>query len=67
MVAINSLDDDGPAWRKDGVVDVQVIGFEGKASKDGRDSDGLSIGQMEHTWRHIRQQASVNIETLNDA
>ena len=43
IVAVDGLEDDGPAWGKDGVMDVQVIGFERETSKDRRDSDGLSI------------------------
>lgn len=44
IMAINGLENDGPAWGKDGLVDIQVIGFKGEASKDGGDSDGLPIG-----------------------
>ena len=44
VVTIDRLEDDGPAWGKDGMVDVQVIGFEGETSKDGRDSNDLAIG-----------------------
>ena len=44
IVTIDRLEDDSPARGKDGMVDIQVIGFEGEASKDGRDSDGLAIG-----------------------
>ena len=44
VIAIDGLENDGPAWGKDGLVDIQVIGFEGKASKDGGDSNGLPIG-----------------------
>ena len=43
IVAVNGLEDDGPAGREDGLVNVQVISFEGKASKDGGDSDSLAI------------------------
>ena len=44
IVAVNGLENDGPARGKDGMVDVKVISFEGKASKDGGDSDCLPIG-----------------------
>lgn len=44
IVAVSGLEDDGPTWGKDGVVDVQIVGFKREASKDGRDSDGLPIG-----------------------
>ena len=44
IVPVDRLEDDGPAGGEDGMVDVQVIGFEGEASEDGRDGDGLAIG-----------------------
>ena len=44
VVAVNGLEDDGPAWWKDGLVNVQVVSFEGEASKDGGDSNCLAIG-----------------------
>ena len=43
VVAVNGFEDNSPARGKDGVVDIQVIGFEGETSKDGRDSDGLPV------------------------
>ena len=43
IVAVNGLEDDGPAWWKDGLVNVEVVSFEGEASKDGGDSNCLAI------------------------
>ena len=52
IIAVDGLEDDGPARGKDGVVDIQVIGFERETRKDGRDSNGLPIGKMDHTGCH---------------
>ena len=51
-VAVSGLEDNGPAGGEDGVVDVEVVRFEGEASKDGRYGNGLPIGKVNHTWRH---------------
>lgn len=47
VIAVHGLENDGPARRKDGLMDIQFIGFEGEASKDRGDSDGLAIGQVD--------------------
>ena len=44
IVAIHGLEDNGPAWWEDGLVNVEIVSFEGEASKDGGDSNCLAIG-----------------------
>jgi len=51
-VVFAGFENDSPSRGEHGVVDCQVVGLEGKTSEDGRDSDGLTIGEMDHRWCH---------------
>ena len=44
IIALAGINYDRPSRRENGLVDVEVIGFEGIASEDGRNGDGLAIG-----------------------
>ena len=65
VIAVGGLEDDGPTGGEDGMVDVQVIGFEGEAGEDGGNSDGLSIGQVDHGWRHDGQSMCISQRCVN--
>lgn len=52
LVIFAGFENNCPSRWEYGVVDSQVIGFEGKASKDRRDSDGLTIGKIYHRRCH---------------
>lgn len=51
IVVFGRFEYDGPAGWKDGLVDIQVIGFEGEPSKDWRDCESLAVGQVDQTLR----------------
>ena len=45
------LQDDGPSWGKSRAMKVELRRFEGVAAENGRDSEGLAVGQM-HGLNH---------------
>ena len=47
IVAVLGIDHDRPARRKDGMVDVEVVGFEVITTKKRCDGKGLAIGKVE--------------------
>ena len=47
-----ALDNDRPSRREGGVVEVQVIGFEGHPAKDWRDRESLAIWKMANVVSH---------------
>lgn len=49
---IFTVQNDGPASWKGGVVDVEIVGFKEEAAEDGLDGQGLAVWEVDYRLRH---------------
>ena len=58
------VDLNGPARREDGMMGVEIVGFEEVSTKNRTDRDGLAIGQINHRRRHAEGGVSLHPRLL---
>lgn len=52
FIVIASVEDNGPSWRKNGVVESQVVALEVETAEDGRHSEALPVREVAGTVAH---------------
>lgn len=46
VVVNRRLQNDGPSWGEEGVMNIKIIGLERESGKDRRNGDDLTVGEM---------------------
>lgn len=53
FVVVASVEDNGPSWGENGVVESQVVALEVEAAEDGRHSEALPVWEVTGAVAHF--------------